>query len=635
MWLFSSLSSSSSSSSPQSSTLFAYERKQLTREYIASLPDEDKQLLAFDNQFGTNEVNKTDKRCRYGPADGKWPSEKAWERLSKQLSTATALIKTTPQASPCYGDTKNDVKCQEMTKNWYDPYSHIDDPTEILSPMYQGLTCQPPSVYNSTTCTLGGYPSYVVGAKAVLDIQLGINFARNNNIRLVVKNTGHDFAGKSIGAGSLSIWTHGLKDIQVFDNYVDDSGYRGPAVKAGAGVQAFELYKAVSDKGYAVVAGEGHTVGVMGGYIQGGGHSPLSSLYGMAADHVLSFEVVTSIGELVTANSSSNSDLFWALRGGGGATFGVVTSVTVKAYKDMQVTAASWSFNSSKLGVDKFWTATKAFIDNANIYADKGIYTYFMMASFDGKDYIFNMAPFFAPNKTANETNAILAPYLTHLTGQNIPFSPKVTEYKGFYGAWQAEFGLEGVSNVQTAIASRLFQRSNFNDDKSRTNTFNVLRQTLESNQSIIAFNLAPTLARGNADNAVNPAWRSTVIHAIAGRGWDIRATPSEILAARKVLTTVTLQKWRDITPNSGSYLNEADRMEPNWQQSFWGDKYAKLLDIKKDRDTKNVFWAVNSVGSEGWVVESVDGLPNENGKLCKVNGTSSTVADEPMLMAF
>lgn len=59
--------------------------------------------------------------------------------------------------------------------------------------------------------------------------------------------------------------------------------------------------------------------------------------------------------------------------------------------------------------------------------------------------------------------------------------------------------------------------------------------------------------------------------------------------------------------------------MEPNWQQSFWGDKYVKLLEIKKDRDPKGVFWAVNSVGSEGWAVQSVDGLPNENGKLCKV----------------
>jgi hypothetical protein len=375
----------------------------------------------------------------------------------------------------------------------------------------------------------------------------------------------------------------------------------------------------------------------MGGYIQGGGHSPLSSIYGMAADHVLGFEVVTSIGEFLTANSTSNTDLFWALRGGGGATYGVVTSVTIKAFKDMPVTAASWSFNSSKLGVDKFWIATKAFIDGANTYVDNGVYTYFMLTRGpSGKDYMFNMAPFFAPNKTAKDTNAILAPYLTKLTGQNIPFSPKITEYKGFYSAWQAEFALETGIYVNSAVGSRLFQRSNFNDDSSRNTTFSTLRQTVEAGQPVIAFNVGPTLARsGNVDNAVHTAWRSTVLHAISRRDWDVKSSTAEILAARKSFTTGTLQKWRDITPNSGSYLNEADRMELNWQQSFWGDKYSKLLEIKMDRDPKNVFWAVNSVGSEGWVVESVDGLPNENGKLCKVNGTITASDAGPQLRAF
>lgn len=240
----------------QAQTLFPFEQRQLTREYVASLPEEDRQLFAFDEQFDTQTVN-ADKPCRYNTTDGKWPSEKAWTGLTKQLSSASSLIKTVPQASPCYGPNKDDAKCQDLARNWYNSALHIDDPSEVLSPVYQGLTCQPPSVYDSTNCTLGGYPTYVVSAKSVLDIQLGINFARNNNIRLIIKNTGHDFAGKSVGASSLSIWTHGLKDIQFIDNYVDGSGYKGPAVKAGAGVQAFELYKAANDKGVVVVAGEG------------------------------------------------------------------------------------------------------------------------------------------------------------------------------------------------------------------------------------------------------------------------------------------------------------------------------------------------------------------------------------------
>lgn len=240
----------------QARILFPFEQRQLTKEYVASLSKEDQALFSFDDDVSTLAVNTTNKRCRYGPLDGKWPSQKAWTRLSKQLSTLDALIQAVPQASPCYGTSKNEAKCQELTANWTNSYTHIDDPIEVLSPIYQGLTCQPPSIYNSGSCTLGGYPSYVIKAADVLDIQLGINFARNDYLRLVIKNTGHDFAGKSVGAGALSIWTHGLKDIQFFDNYVDGT-YNGPAVKAGAGVQAFDLYKAANDKGLVVVGGEG------------------------------------------------------------------------------------------------------------------------------------------------------------------------------------------------------------------------------------------------------------------------------------------------------------------------------------------------------------------------------------------
>jgi hypothetical protein len=249
-------------STSQSRTLFPFEQKQLTREYVASLPEEDALLFAFGDQIvGTDTVNNTDKRCRYDPSHNKWPSTKALAKLRKQLSSESALIATVPQASVCYGTTRNDAQCQAIASNWTNSYTHIDDPSEVLSPLYQGLTCQPPSIYDSKSCTLGGYPSYVIKAKTVSDIQSSINFARNDFVRLVVKNTGHDFAGKSTGYGAFSIWTHGLKDMQYFENYVDDSGYKGPAIKAGAGVQAFELYKFADQKGVVAIAGEGQVCG--------------------------------------------------------------------------------------------------------------------------------------------------------------------------------------------------------------------------------------------------------------------------------------------------------------------------------------------------------------------------------------
>jgi FAD/FMN-containing dehydrogenase len=357
------------------------------------------------------------------------------------------------------------------------------------------------------------------------------------------------------------------------------------------------------------------TVGVFGGYILGGGHSPLSSLYGMAADHVLGFEVVTPFGDFVTANSTSNQDLFWALRGGGGGTFGVVTSVTIKVYKDMPIAAASWTLDSSKIGKDKFWAATKALYDRANDNADAGTYSYSLIVA-TGQDFTFIMQPFFAPNKTAAQLNTLLAPYLSKLTALNVPFSPKVSEYKSFYPAWQAEFPLE-TSNISTIVSSRLFPRSNFASETGRNVTFNVLRQTVEAGQTLIAFNMA---TRGsNPDNAVNPAWRTSVFHIITSMHVDPHASVASTAAARAALTNGTMQKWRDVTPGSGAYLNEADRLEPNWQASFWGDKYQRLLAIKREMDPRDNLWAHHAVGSEGWRVESFDGKENENGKLCRV----------------
>lgn len=129
------------------------------------------------------------------------------------------------------------------------------DPTSVMSPLYQGATCQPQSA-NDSTCEIGGFPLYSVKATNVAQIQLAVNFARNLNLRLVVHNTGHDFLGKSTGAGSLSIWTHNLKSIKVIKDFKSAGGYRGPAAKLGAGVQVQELYEAAELEDYTGVGGE-------------------------------------------------------------------------------------------------------------------------------------------------------------------------------------------------------------------------------------------------------------------------------------------------------------------------------------------------------------------------------------------
>src|ERR1700761_569730 len=90
---------------------------------------------------------------------------------------------------------------------------------------------------------------------------------------------------------------------------------------------------------------------------QTGGHSPISDFYGLGSDQFLEFKVVTADGNLKVANKVSNPDLFWALRGGGGSTFGVVVEATVKAYPTVPITVTGFWINSTERSGDGLWDA--------------------------------------------------------------------------------------------------------------------------------------------------------------------------------------------------------------------------------------------------------------------------------------
>jgi FAD/FMN-containing dehydrogenase len=121
--------------------------------------------------------------------------------------------------------------------------------------------------------------------------------------------------GKNTGKGGLGIWTHNLNTIKVNMNY-SSATYRGPVMKMGAGTQASAAYEAAHKLGDRVVGGSCATVGLAGGFTQGGGHSVLSSKYGLGADNVLEWEIVTANGTLRKASTTENADLYWALSGG-------------------------------------------------------------------------------------------------------------------------------------------------------------------------------------------------------------------------------------------------------------------------------------------------------------------------------
>jgi hypothetical protein len=135
-----------------------------------------------------------------------------------------------------------------------------------------------------------------------------------------LRNTGHDFLGKSTGGGALSIWTHNLKSTEFIPDF-EIGDYKGKAARLAAGLESYEIHAFMTANNVTIVLPGGTTVGGVGGFMQGGGHSVFTSLYGLAADNVLSIEVVTADGKFIHVDQDNNADLFFAIRGGGGGKF--------------------------------------------------------------------------------------------------------------------------------------------------------------------------------------------------------------------------------------------------------------------------------------------------------------------------
>lgn len=133
----------------------------------------------------------------------------------------------------------------------------IDQPAAALWTYYTNETCRPTSDPN-TPCTLGYYGVYVILAKTYEHVKAGVDFARTHDLRLVIRNTGHDFLGRSTGWGALVINTHSFKNATFTDSYNGSGAYHGSAVKVGAGMQGGELLKLGSAQNppVTVVVGE-------------------------------------------------------------------------------------------------------------------------------------------------------------------------------------------------------------------------------------------------------------------------------------------------------------------------------------------------------------------------------------------
>ncbi|KAH0129741.1 FAD/FMN-containing isoamyl alcohol oxidase MreA, partial [Aureobasidium melanogenum] len=521
-----------------------------------------------------------------------------WNSLNKTVNGR--LIATVPLAAACHDDqyaAYDEERCAELRNSWLDPETHS---SSVMAPFFANQSCDPFQP-RSAQCVIGTYVQYAINVSCASDVINGLNFAIDHNIRLVVRNTGHDYNGKSTGAGALGLWMANLKDTEIKD--WSDKYYTGKAIKVGAGIRGGEAYKIADAAGYQVVGGECPTVGIAGGYSQGGGHSALTSRYGLGADQVLEWEVVTGTGRHLIANRHQNADLYWALSGGGGGTYGVVLSMTSKLHPDTPTVGFNLTFTSAGVPMDTYYEAVTAYHASLPKIVDAGAMSvwYFTNES-------FAISPITAPGISLDELKALLSPFMNKLDQLNITYNHYFGEFPTYLEHFNTMF-----SPIQVGIAQyggRLIPRSVVeNNNTALTDAFRFIN---ENGGQFIGVGINASLARsGFPENAVNPGWRDALIDTTLTTPWNFTAPWEEMVANADKMTNLLIPKLAELTPNGSCYLNEGDFQQPNFQEVFYGKNYQKLSQIKDKYDPHHIFYATTAVGSDYWV-------PQKDGRLCK-----------------
>ena len=202
----------------------------------------------------------------------------------------------------------------------------------------------------------------------------------------------------------------------------ESKDYDGKAIKMGAGIQAFEAYQFADSHGVRILGGECTTVGLAGGYTQGGGRSTLSSQYGLAADNALEWEVVTADGQYLIASQTQNQDLYWTLSGG--RTYAVVLSLTTKAHLDGVVGGATLAFNATTMSLDIYWDLIGIWQAGLPALVDTGA-----MIVYQVNNTAFSMSPLTSPGSTEAEVSELLGPFTDELDKRKIDYTMSVTSF--------------------------------------------------------------------------------------------------------------------------------------------------------------------------------------------------------------
>jgi hypothetical protein len=477
----------------------------------------------------------------------------------------------------------------------------------ICQRMGIGCPTSPTALINETAaCQQGNIPSFYLDVRSVSDVQRALAFAKNHNISVIVKNSGHDYKGRSAGPGCLALWIYNYTPEPVFDkNFIPDgcTGTVGDVVTFGAGQGFNDVYAFAAQNNVTIVGGSSETVAPAGGWITGGGHSGLSPVYGLGVDNVQQLRVVLPNGTYVTANRCQNQDIFFALRGGGGGTFGVNMEMSTLAYPQLPIQWANVPFVN--LNESMQFQLMTILVENANTWFDAGWGGYAYPAR-TAQSFPVTPQPFSVtlmnPRLNRCEAAASLAPLFAFAESLHVIYN--LTTYSSFYDLYveYIKNSLVMTGNYGIAQASRLIPRSNFEGPVNQTELVNTLIKAVTNTSavplSLMLLLVTPARDIQDSDSAITPAWRRSTWHVISATNWNpAKVTAAQIKASFRAVTR-SMEPLRNITPGGGAYLNEGDTFEPDPVGAFWGDNnYQRLLQIKHELDPQNVMQVHGGIG--------------------------------------
>ncbi|PGH09529.1 hypothetical protein GX51_00634 [Blastomyces parvus] len=564
-------------------------------------------------------LSSTPHRCRCRPHQACWPSVKEWDAFNASVSGG--LIAVSPLGSPCHDPNFDPAICEQLKASMLNSTWRASQPGAVQWYVWESRPKTNESCEidenRETPCEQGKVSLYSLIAHSEHQIQQAVRFAQKRNLRLVVRNTGHDFSGRSTAPESLQIFTHPLKDIAFVENFVphgspNDQEGQGPAVTIGAGVQLAEMYKYLGTKGHMVVGGYSHGVGAAGGYVQGGGHSILGPWKGMASDNALQFRVITACGNIVIANEYKHQDLFWALRGGGGGTFGIVLDVTLRAFPDVPIAMARVNVKRD-VPDEKYWTIVRSSLGFLPVISGHGRSGSFTgtprMPNIDGSSTTADLTLQFnfVNESSAQKVKHLLAP-LTHelskISGEAL--EANITTHNTISEFYASVLGPHDITGAGVFLVSRLISRQFLESHHGPAKLSDAITRLGYNSSDTFSVNFVAgdQVARNGAviDSALNPAWREALIHLFLLRGWYGHKSFKEQRSWQDDITYRQGPILKSLEPGRmGAYLNEANSKEPNFQHEFWGKNYARLYAIKKRYDPLDLFITRLGVGSENW----------------------------------